>query len=80
MDQNSILKYLNGMEKLGIDSNYLNPIPIFEDFISHSQWPNPGPSNPIQIPFSQSKNRSIPVPILSLQDPLNGSTNFKLSS
>ena len=34
------------MEKLGIDSHYLNPIPIFEDSISHSQWPNPSPSNP----------------------------------
>jgi hypothetical protein len=33
-------KILN-VEKLGIDSHYLNSIPIFEDFISHSQWPNP---------------------------------------
>ena len=42
-------KILKNVEKLGIDSHYLNPIPIFEDFISHSQWPNPSPSNPNPI-------------------------------
>ena len=29
-----------------------------------------------QIPFSQSKNRSVPVPILPLQDPLSNDVNI----
>ena len=42
---------------------------------SHLKTSFPIPSGQIpvpatQIPFSQSKNRSIPVPILPLQDPL----------
>ena len=54
------------MGKLGIDSHYLNPIPIFED-----SFPIPSGQIPAtEIPFSHSKNRSIPVPILPLQDPL----------
>ena len=49
---------------------YLNPIPIFKDFISHSQRPNPSPSNP--NPFSQPKNRPILAPNnLPLHDPPN---------
>ena len=52
----SILEYPNKVKfsiwdefkrckKLEINLHYLNPIPIFKDFISHSQRPNPSPSN-----------------------------------
>jgi hypothetical protein len=30
-------KILKTLEKLRIDLHYVNPIPVFEDFISHSQ-------------------------------------------
>ena len=55
-------------KKLEINWHYLNPIPIFKDFISHSQGQIPVPVTP--IPFSQAKNRPIPAPVLPLHDPL----------
>ena len=55
-------------KKLEINWHYLNPIPIFKDFISHSQRPNPSPSNP--NPIFPAKNRPISAPILPLHDPL----------
>ena len=55
------------MEKSEITSHHLNSILIFD-----TSFPIPSGQIPvpvIHIPFSQPKNRSIPVRILPLQDP-----------
>jgi hypothetical protein len=72
MDQNCILKYL----KRGKIGNQL-ALPQSHSHFWGLHFPFPVVKSQSQQPKSQSKNRSIPVPILPLQDPLKDSTSHK---
>ena len=48
------------MQKIGNHWNYLNPIPIFKDFISHSQWPNPVPVTRFHFPSLKIGQSQLP--------------------